>query len=309
MYNETEIGTEIDTDPYVHDAFQVAGIRQTLPTPVRKEKWYQGKPLFSAVILALIITGCMGCGLIMTKDPVYLDLHHFSVPPCREFLFGTDPMGRDIFSMIWYGGRISLLIGGIAAVISAGIAFVFGACSGSVPQWVDALLMRLTEILLSIPGILIVILLQAALGQADVFRISMVIGVTSWMSMAKMIRTEVRKIRASEFVLAAKCMGGGFFHILWKHLMPNFLPSVLFMMVMNIRSAIAMEAALSFMGLGLPVEVISWGSMLSLSEQALTAGAWWMIVIPGAFLTVTLLCITNLANDLRKRGTEKCARF
>ncbi len=300
---------EKETDVCTSDAFQIVGIREILPQPVRKEKWYRGKPVGSAVILALLIAGCMGCRLVMTKDPVYMDLYHFSVPPCREFLFGTDPMGRDIFSMIWYGGRISLLIGGMAALISAGIAVVFGACSGCAPEWADALLMRLMEILLSVPGILAVILLQAALGQADVFKIAVVIGATSWMSMAKMIRTEVRRIRASEFVLAAKCMDGGFFHILWKHLMPNFLPSVMFLMVMNIRSAIAAEAALSFMGLGLPVEVVSWGSMLSLSEQALFAGSWWMIVIPGAFLTVTLLCITNLANDFQKRGSEKCARF
>lgn len=287
------------------DAFKIVGIR-AIPQPhIEKDKWYQGKSVCSAVILALLIAGCMGCELIMTKDPIYMDLQNFSVPPCREFLFGTDSMGRDIFSMIWYGGRISLLIGGMAAAVSAGIAFVCGACSGSAPGWVDALLMRLTEILLSVPGILIVILLQAALGPADVLRISFAIGVTSWMSMAKMIRTEVRRLRNSEFILAAKCMGGGFFHILWKHLAPNCLPSVMYMMVMNIRNAIATEAALSFMGLGLPVEVISWGSMLSLSEQALSAGSWWMIVIPGAFLTVTLLCITNLANDLRKNVTAQ----
>ncbi len=112
--------------------------------------------------------------------------------------------------------------------------------------------------------------------------------------MAKMIRTEVRQICSSEYVLASKCMGGSFFHILWKHLAPNFMPSVRFYAVMNIRSAIAVEAALSFMGLGLPIEVVSWGSMLSLSEQALFCGAWWMILIPGAFLIVTFVCITDL---------------
>ena len=111
--------------------------------------------------------------------------------------------------------------------------------------------------------------------------------------------------RSNEHVIAARCMGGGFFHILWKHLAPNFLPSIMFMAVMNIRSAIAAESTLSFMGIGLPLEVISWGSMLSLSEKALSARAWWIILIPGIFLAATLLCITGLGNYLRKCGIKR----
>lgn len=304
----TVLQEEQRNDGSEQDAFQIVGIREMpLQMPPAKEKWYQGKPVCSAVILALLVAGCMGCEFVMTKDPSYMDLSHFSIPPNQEFLFGTDPMGRDIFSMIWSGGRISLLIGTMAAFLSAGVAFVYGAVSGSAPVWVDTLLMRLAEILLSVPGMLVVMFLQAVLGQADIFRISFIIGITSWMGMAKMIRTQVRQIRASEYVLAAKCMGGGFFHILWKHLMPDFLPSVMFMAVMNIRTAIAAEAALSFMGIGLPVEVISWGSMLSLSDQALSGSCWWMILFPGVFLTVTMLCITNVGNSLRQCGQEKCA--
>lgn len=136
----------------------------------------------------------------MTKDPTYLDLAHCSTAPCREFLFGTDTMGRDIFSMIWYGGRLSLFIGVGSTVIST--------------------------------------------------------------------------LRASEYVIEAKCMGGSFFHILRCHLAPNFFSSILFMVVMNVRSAIIAESTLSFMGLGLPIEVVTWGSMLSLAEKALMTDAW-----------------------------------
>ncbi|MDE7310843.1 MAG: ABC transporter permease [Eubacterium sp.] len=262
-----------------------------------KKKWYRGKPVLSAAVLFLIVAGCLCCELIMTKDPLYLDLQNCQVPPNREFLFGTDTLGRDIFSMIWYGGRISLQIGVGAACIASGIAIVFGAVNGCAPAWADVLLVRFTEILLSVPGLLLVILLQAVLGKANGYTMSFVIGITSWMSMAKMIRTEVRQIRNSAYVQASVCMGGSFWHILRKHLAPNFIPSMMFMAVMNIRSAIASEAALSFMGLGLPVEVVSWGSMLSLSQKALFGGAWWMILIPGAFLITTLVCITNLCTD------------
>lgn len=222
------------------------------------------------------------------------------MPPCGEFLFGTDAMGRDIFSMIWYGGRLSLFIGLAAALLSTAIAILFGAVSGCAPAWLDGLLMRLTEILLSVPSLLVIVLLQAVIGKASILSIALVIGVTSWTGMAKIVRTEVRQIRASEYVLASRCMGGGFFHILWRHLTPNFVSSIMFMAVMNVRSAIAAESTLSFMGIGLPVEVVTWGSMLSLSEKALLSGDWWIILIPGGFLVAALLCITSLGSCLRR---------
>lgn len=281
------------------DRFEVVGIQQMpcIEAP-KKEKWYRGRPVFAAVLLGLIVAGCLACSLFVTKDPAYLDLRNCNVPPCREFLFGTDSLGRDIFSMIWYGGRISLFIGITSAVFSMVIAIVVGAVSASAPAWADALLMRLTEILFSVPGLLLVILMQAALGEASVLSISFVIGITGWTAMAKVVRTEVLQLRSSGYVIASKCMGGSFFHILWQHLVPGFLPSVMFMAVMNIRSAMITEATLSFMGIGLPVEVISWGSMLSLAEGAVFTNFWWMLLFPGAFLVVTLLCITRIGDAL-----------
>ncbi len=288
------------------EQFEVVGIRQ-IPSEKqeKKNRWHEGKPVLSGGLLMLIVAGCLFCNLIMTKDPSYLDFQHYNIAPDREFLFGTDMMGRDIFSMVWYGGRISLFIGIVSTVISTMIAVVFGAVSGSAPAWADTLLMRLTEILLSIPGLLMVIFVQAILGKASVLSISFVIGITSWMSIAKIIRTEVRQIRNSEYVIASKCMGGSFFYILWRHLTPNFVSSIMFMVVMNVRSAIVAESTLSFMGIGLPVEIISWGSMMSLAENALLTNSWWLILIPGTFLIVTLLCITNLGNYLRKNVNRR----
>lgn len=263
----------------------------------RKEK----RPVAAAAILALICLGCLFCSLIQTHDPSYMDLANSSVAPCREFWFGTDTMGRDIFSMTWSGGRVSLLIGILSAAISFLTAVVVGAVSGCAPVWADELLMRLTDILLSVPSLLLVTFLQAMLGEAGIVSLSLVIGLTGWMSMAKVIRTQVKQIRNSEYVLAARCMGGSFFHILFRHLLPNFISSVMFMVVMNVRSAIVAESTLSFMGIGLPLSVISWGSMLSLAEKALLSGAGWIILIPGLFLTVTLVCITSLGDYLRRQ--------
>ncbi len=267
-------------EPMMDTDFQIVGIRNTEDQTVsRHRKWYQGKPLISALLLAVILSGCLCSHLIMTKDPGYMDLAHYNEAPGGEFLFGTDTMGRDIFSMIWY--------------------------SGCAPEWVDSLLMRFTEIFLSIPNLLLVILLQAILGKASIFSISFIIGITSWPSIAKVVRTEVKQIRNSGYVIAARCMGGSFRHVLWKHLTPNFASSIMFMVVMNIRSAIIAESTLSFMGIGLPLEQISWGSMLSNADKALMTKSWWIILIPGLFLTVTLMCMTNLGNYLRKAVNRK----
>lgn len=285
--------------------FEIVGIRETVQTVPQIKKKRKEIPFLSITLLSIIVLGCLFCNLIMTKDPTYLDLKNYSMAPNREFWFGTDTMGRDIFSMIWYGGRISLLVGFLATFLSTLIAIVFGSISGCAPKWLDDGLMRLTEILLSVPNLLLVILIQAILGTPNVWSISFVIGVTSWTSIAKIVRTEVRQIRNSDYVIASKCMGGSFWHILWEHLTPNFMSSIMFMVVMNIRSAIVAESTLSFMGIGLPIEKISWGSMLSLANKAMMSKSWWMILIPGLFLVTTLMCITNIGNYLRKQSNQK----
>ena len=213
-------------------------------------------------------------------------------------------MGRDIFSMIWYGGRISLFIGLAATGLSTLIAVVYGSISGLSSEWVDDGMMRLTEIILSIPSILIVIFIQAIIGQTGPLTIAFVIGITSWMNISKIVRSEVRQIRNADYILAAKTMDGGFFYILRRHLLPNFVSSIMFMVVTNIGAAIGTEATLSFLGIGLPVEVISWGSMLSNADQALLSNDWWIILIPGLFLVVTLVCITDIGNYIRKRNNR-----
>lgn len=284
--------------------FTKVGIREP-ETSAARGKRKSDFPVISLVILLLITIGCILAPVIAKKDPAYLDLMNYTKAPNGEFLFGTDTMGRDIFSCIWYGGRVSLLIGFLATAISTTNAVVYGSVSGISSEWVDTLMMRFSEILLSIPGLLLIIFIQAILGPASVLSISIVIGITSWYSIAKVIRTEVRQIRKSEYVIASRCMGGGFFHILWEHLVPNFISAIMFMVVMNVRSAIVAESTLSFMGMGLPLDVISWGSMLSLSERALMTKAWWIILIPGTFLVVMLVCLTNVGNWLRKSANRK----
>lgn len=287
-----------------HERFTQVGIRPSQTPKVLAIKRPKA-PWVSIAVLTAIVLGCLFAEAIMTKDPTYLDLMNYNKSPNGEFFFGTDTLGRDIFSCIWYGGRISLFIGFLSTLISAVIAIVYGAASGIAPDWLDTLMMRFTEIFLSVPTLLVVLFIQAILGKPNAVSIAVVIGVTSWCSIAKIVRTEVRQIRNAEYVVASRCMGGGFFHILGRHLAPNFVSSIMFMVVMNIRSAIIAESTLSFMGMGLPLDVISWGSMLSLSEKALMTRSWWIILIPGAFLVGVLMCMTTIGNWLRKSLNQK----
>ncbi len=287
------------------NGFTVAGIRpQEPPPPPPARPWYRGRPVLSAVLLAAVVLGCLCAGVIAPRDPAYMDLLNCFRAPDGTYLFGTDAMGRDIFSMVWHGGRVSLAVGLLATAISTAAAILYGAAAGLAPARVDGAMMRLTEIFLSVPSLLMVLLLQAVLGRPTVLSISLVIGLTGWMSVAKVVRMEVRRLRQCEYVLAARCMGGGFMHILVRHLTPNLIPSIMFMVVMNVRSAIVAESTLSFLGVGLPLEVISWGSMLSMADSALTSGAWWIILIPGLFLAGTLLCITQLGDALRRSANK-----
>lgn len=288
----------------MNDPFRLVGIRPqeaAAPTPKPRQK----RPVLSFAVLGLLVLGCLASPLIAPGDPGYLDLLHTSQAPGREFLFGTDAMGRDLFRCIWHGGRVSLFIGFLSTLISTAIAVVYGAVSGVSSPGVDSAMMRLTEILLSVPELLTVLFLQAIWGVATPVSIAVIIGLTSWYSIAKVVRTEVRQLRGSEYVIASRAMGGRFAHILGQHLAPNFLSSIMFMVVMNVRSAIVAESTLSFLGMGLPIDTVSWGSMLSLSERALMTGSWWVILIPGAFLVALLLSLTEIGNWLRREGSRR----
>lgn len=170
-------------------------------------------------------------------------------------------------------------------------------------------MMRFIELSLSVPSILLVIFLQAVIGRQSPAGIALVVGVTGWMQMAQVVRGEVRRLRHSAYVLAARTMKAGFWHILRRHLLPNLLSPLMFMVVTNISAAIATESTLSFLGLGLPVGVVSWGSLLSQADRALLSGSWWVIVIPGVFLIVTLVSITDIGNYIRREGNKTCSNL
>lgn len=269
-----------------------------------KEK-LKGKPILSIIVLTIIVVGCIFYRQMGNHDPAGFYLDHLNEAPNHEFYFGTDSLGRDIYSMIWCGGRESIFIGILSMVIITIIGVTYGCISGMAGGKVDALMMRLAELINSIPNLLIVLILISVIGTQNAFTISFVIGVTEWFGLARIVRSEIRQIRNSEYILAASSMGATFPYLMIRHLVPNLIPAIMFIVISSISTSMAMESTLSFLGLGLPVDVISWGSMLSLANKALILNTWWVIVIPGVFLIITLLCITNIGNYFRKESNRK----
>ena len=265
----------------------------------------KGLPVFSILIIVAILLGCIFIPFIKGGNHGYMDLNSVNLHPNNIFYFGTDSLGRDIFNLIWYGGRASLFIGFTSTIISTVVGVIYGSISGLASKSIDTILMRFCEITLSIPTILLVIFVQGILGNNNIFTICVAIGISSWMSIAKIVRVEINQMKNSEYVVISRIMGGSFLHVLKTHLIPNFIPSIMFIIVSNIGSAIVMESTLSFLGLGLPVEIASWGSMLSLSEGALLSNSWWVVFIPGFFIVLTLVSITNIGNFIRENLNKK----
>lgn len=291
------------------DLFTIVGENYKVHTPELKKPSLRyrlkGKPIVSGVVLLLIIGGCLFAELIMNHNPSEFFLDHLNEAPNGELLFGTDSMGRDLFSLIWYGGRASILIGLFSAAIITVIGIVYGCISGGARGWLDAILMRIVEVAGSIPSILLILLITGFFGSNNIITLSIVIGITSWFGLARIVRSEVRQIRNTEYILAARCMGAKFSRIMLRHLIPNFVSAIMFVMISGISTSMTTESTLSFLGLGLPVKVVSWGSMLSLANKALLMNTPWVILIPGCFLVVTLLCITNIGHCFRKEVNRR----
>ena len=288
------------------DGFRIVGAdyRQHVPEMKKQtfRQWIKGKPFISIILLVIIVGGCLFAEQLYNHDPSDFYLQNLNQVPGKEFYFGTDSLGRDIYSMIWYGGRASILIGLLSTVIITVIGITYGCVSGMCSEAIDAVMMRVAELLNSIPSLLLVLLFVSVTGEQNIVKISLV---TGWFGLARIVRSEVRQIRSSDYVLAARCMGSSFGHVMKKHLIPNFVSAIMFVVVSSISTSMSMESTLSFLGLGLPVDVVSWGSMLSLANKALLLNTWWVIIIPGLFLITTLICITNIGNYFRKETNKK----
>jgi len=219
-------------------------------------------------------------------------------PPSYQHYFGTDDMGRDIYSMVIYGSRISLIVGIVAAFLTTFLGTAIGITCGILGGLIDTFTMRVIDFLLSLPYLAVALAIVAFL-KPNLGIIILIIVILSWISTAKVVRAQTLSLMRSMFVEAAKAIGASRFHIALKHILPNVFPIVLSSLVLNVRGAILFEAALSFLGFGDP-ENISWGTILFFARRggAFAAGAWWYIVPPGFMIMITVLGFTLISIGL-----------
>jgi len=266
---------------------------------------FKGDIFISPLVLFIIVSLCMLAPLITSIDPTNMELSQVFASPYRGHIFGTDHLGRDIFSRVLYGGRISIIIGVLSMVISTVIGATYGSISGYCGGIIDDIMMRFIDIMISIPSLLIMTLIQAILQSNKISSIVFVISITSWMNIAKIVRSEVLELKQREFVLASKIMGADFIYIMKKHLIPNYMTSIIYMAAINSANAIMAETTLSFLGLGLPIDVPSWGSMLMDARESILLNKWWVALFPGVFMISTIFCITNIGEYIRVKSNRK----
>ncbi|EHS59686.1 ABC transporter permease [Paenibacillus sp. Aloe-11] len=256
-----------------------------------------------AVALIILIVFSLGAifAFLSPQDPNKLNVLERLQPPGAAHWFGTDDYGRDYFTRALYGGRVSLLVGFASMVIATSIGAAVGVVSGYFGGWIDNLLMRILELLMSIPSFLVILLLSVFL-KPGVGNIIVIIALLMWMNIARVVRAETMTLREREYVLYAKASGQSTFGIILKHIVPNLVPVIIVGATNNIASAIMMESSLSFLGFGVQLPNATWGSMLN-NAQGYIAQAPYMALFPGLFILLTVLSF-NVLGDVLRVGFE-----
>lgn len=248
------------------------------------------------VVLALFIIA-VSAPLISPYNPNDIDRKHILEPPGLHHLLGTDDLGRDVLSRMIWGARISLAVGFVAIGIATIIGMLLGAISGYYGGWFDRIIMRFIDIMLSIPTFFLILAVIAFIGPS-IWNIMIVIGLTAWMGVARLVRAEFLSLKEREYVLAAKAIGASDMRIIFGHIMINGLAPVLVSAVLGIAGAVLLESALSFLGLGVQPPTPTWGNILTLGKDNIEI-AWWLSVFPGIAILITVLGYNLLGEGIR----------
>ena len=250
-------------------------------------------------ILTVLTVIAMTAPWLATHDPDAIRLLEALQPPSRAHWLGTDSLGRDLYSRLLFGTRISLLVGAGAVGISMLLGVALGLVAGWYGRWVDGLIMRSVDVMLCIPTFFLLLAAIAVAGQSLV-NIVLIIGLTGWMGVTRLVRAEVLSLKEREFIQAARVLGMSPARIMWRHLLPNATSPIFVSATLGIGSAILIESGLSFLGLGVQPPTPSWGNML-IDAKGTLGVAWWQTVFPGTAILVTVLGFNLLGEGLRER--------
>ena len=262
--------------------------------------------------LLLILLIVVGSIAIPESAANSVDLQARLTGPTAAHPFGTDSIGRDVLDRVIYGGQISLFIGFLAVIIEVSLGTLIGGLAAYYGGWVDAILMRFTEAMLAIPALFLLIVLAKFIGrnvgQVSIFGrtfsgsigiVILVIGITSWMFLARIVRANVLSLKEMDYVSASKALGASNQRIFFSHLVPNTLGAIIVAATLGLAAAILTEAYVSFLGLGVQPPTSTWGNMMQQAQSFIIRGAWWMWVFPSLLIVLTILCINLLGDGLR----------
>jgi len=257
----------------------------------------------SAFILALVVFAAVAAPLIAPHDPAEIHLINRLKPPGfidstgHQYWLGTDSLGRDVYSRVVYGARVSLTVGLSAVLISGTVGLLLGLISGFFGGWLDDVIMRIADIQLSFPTILLALAIMAVLG-SGLDKVILVLGLTGWVQYGRIVRGQVLSVKQEEFVLAARATGERNLRILFEHILPNIWSPVIVIASFSVATNIIAEASLSFLGVGVPPSVPSWGAMLADGRQFIGL-AEWLTIPAGLAISLTVLSINILGDWLR----------
>jgi peptide/nickel transport system permease protein len=259
----------------------------------------QGMVLYigAALVAALILVALLA-PLLATHNPYVTDADNWLRPPDQNHLFGTDRLGRDIFSRVLYGARVSLAVGILSMLISTGVGTTFGSIAGYFGGSIDQLIMRLTDVVLVFPTMLLALTLVAIFEPA-IWVVVLVIGCTGWPGVARLVRGELMRLKDTDFTASARMLGASHKRILFVHLLPNALGPILVAATLAVPAAIMTEAGLGYFGLGVQPPIPTWGNMLR-DAQGYIRHAWWYAMYPGLAIFITVFGFQLMGEGMRR---------
>jgi peptide/nickel transport system permease protein len=248
------------------------------------------------VVMGLVLLAVLAPALA-PWDPHRLDVRKILEPPSPVHLLGTDQLGRDVFSRMLYGARVSLAVGFVSVGIATAIGVMLGSLAGYNGGWLDGFVMRMVDLMLVFPRFFLLLAVLAFL-KPSIWTIMMVIGLTGWMGVTRLVRAEFLSLKEREFVIWSQSIGASGFRIVWRHILPNAMAPVLVAMTLGIPAAILTESGLSFLGLGVQPPFASWGNILNEGKDTIEI-AWWLSLYPGLAILVTVLSYNLLGEGIR----------